>query len=50
MPMVQGIVDSIRGLHNYCRAFKRSRGVPPHRWLPERRFERISALLVGKRV
>jgi AraC family transcriptional regulator len=32
---------------HFARAFRQSTGMPPHRWLIERRIDRAKALLVG---
>lgn len=32
---------------HFCREFRRSTGLPPHRWMFERRMERAAALLAG---
>jgi AraC-like DNA-binding protein len=32
---------------HFARAFRQSTGVPPHRWLIEKRIERAKALLLG---
>jgi AraC family transcriptional regulator len=31
--------------HHFCTAFRRSTGLPPHRWLTARRMERAKALM-----
>ena len=33
--------------HSFCRAFKRSFGIPPHRYVVQRRIERAKALLAN---
>jgi AraC family transcriptional regulator len=32
--------------YHFCRAFARSTGLPPHRWIQTRRIEHAKALLV----
>jgi len=46
---LQRLADTVRlSPYHFCRAFRVSTGVPPHRFLIRTRMERARALLAGK--